>query len=417
MLTVRGVVLLTAAGLLWLVGRLLGVDELHVAAVAAAALVVLAWLAVRLPGDRIAVRRVPGVSHLPFDGEADITVDVRNDSRWATPGLVVEDAVPEPLAASPSRFVVDGLKRGRTARLRYRIRGTQRGRFALGPARLRLTDPFDVARRTRRTQRVDELVVYPRIEVLPEVGAAQLPQGRSDGDQHRVLNLGDEFHTMREYVQGDDLRRVHWPSTARQQKLMVRQHEMPWRAETTVLLDTRGGVHTASTFEATVSAAASSASHFAHRKHLLRLTTEADRHAPAVVGRQDLLDRLAVVGPSRVPNLGGVAERLRAGGGHGLLLACVAPPPGGDPVVTAPDTRALLHAGRGFSNRVAIVVHPAGDAERAHEQVALLRTAGWRSVALSAGSALAEVWPALVARSAPSRRDDPGGKTMQSGST
>lgn len=406
MLTVRGAVLLTAAGLLWLVGRLLGVDELHVAGVAAAALVALAWLAVRLPGDRIAVRRVPGVSHLAFDAEADVTVDVRNDSRWAAPDLVVEDAVPEPLAASSSRFVVEGLKRGRTARLRYRIRGTRRGRFALGPARLRLTDPFDVARRTRRTQRVDELVVYPRIEALPEVGAAQLPHGRSDGDQHRMLNLGDEFHTMREYVQGDDLRRVHWPSTARQQKLMVRQHEMPWRAETTILLDTRGGVHTgagpASTFEATVSAAASCASHFAHRQHLLRLATESDRHAPAVVSRQDLLDRLAVVGPSTVPNLGGVAERLRAGGGHGLLLACVVPPPGGDPVVTAPDTRALLRAGRGFSNRIAIVVHPPGVDERAGELVSLLRAAGWRSVALSAGSALADVWPALVVRGAAS---------------
>ncbi len=404
MLTVRGAVLLTAAGLLWLVGRLLGVDELHVAGVAAAALVALAWLAVRLPGDRIAVRRLPGVSHLAFGAEADVRVDVRNDSRWATPGLMVEDAVPESLAASSSRFVVDGLKRGRTVRLQYRIRGTQRGRFALGPARLRLSDPFDVARRTRRTQRVDELVVYPRIEVLPEVGAAQLPQGRSDGDQHRVLNLGDEFHTMREYVQGDDLRRVHWPSTARQQKLMVRQHEMPWRAETTILLDTRGGVHTgagdASTFEATVSAAASSASHFAHRQHLLRLTTESDRHPPQVVSRQDLLDRLAVVGPSSVPNLGGVAERLRAGGGHGLLLACVVPPPGADPVVTAPDTRALLRAGRGFSNRIAVVVHSPGADERAGELVSLLRTAGWRSVALSAGSALAEVWPALVTRGA-----------------
>lgn len=404
MLTVRGAVLLTAAGLLWLVGRLLGVDELHVAGVAAAALVALAWLAVRLPGDRIAVRRRLGASHLAFDAEADVAVDVRNDSRWAAPGLVVEDAVPDALAASSSRFVVDGLKRGRTARLRYRIRGTQRGRFVLGPARLRLTDPFDVARRTRRTQRVDELVVYPRIEVLPEVGAAQLPQGRSDGDQHRMLNLGDEFHTMREYVQGDDLRRVHWPSTARQQKLMVRQHEMPWRAETTILLDTRGGVHTgagaASTFEATVSAAASSASHFAHRRHLLRLAIESDRRAPEVVSRQDLLDRLAVVGPSTVPNLGGVAEHLRAGGGHGLLVACVVPPPGGDPVVTAPDTRALLHAGRGFSNRIAIVVHPPDVDERAGELVSLLRAAGWRSVALSAGSALAEVWPALVARGA-----------------
>lgn len=402
--TVRGGVLLTSAGMLWLIGRLLGVDELHVTAVAAAALVGLAALLVRLPGDRIAVRRLAGASRLAFGADADVAVDVRNDSWLPTPVLTVEDESPAALAASPSQFVVDRLGRGRTIRLHYRIRGTQRGRFVLGPARLRLTDPFAVATRSRHTQRVDELVVYPRVEVLPEIGAAQLPQGRTDGEQHRVLDIGDEFHTMREYVQGDDLRRVHWPSTARQQKLMVRQHELPWHAETTVLLDTRGGVHTAardaSTFETAVSAAASSACHFARRNHLLRLTTEQDRLAPGVIGRQALLDRLAVIAPSDTPNLGGVAERLRSGGGDGLLLACVAPPPGGEPVAAALDTRALLHAGRGFSNRIAIVVHPVATSKRAAELVSLLRNAGWRSVTLAAGGDLADAWPALVARRA-----------------
>lgn len=404
MLTVRGGVLLSSAGLLWLVGRLLGVDELHVTAVAAAALVALAWLTVRLPGDRVAVRRLVGASRLAFGAEADIAVDVRNDSRLPTPTLAVEDEAPAVLAPHPSRFVIPGLGRGRTVRLRYRIHATQRGRFVLGPARLRLTDPFDVAGRSRRTQRVDEVVVYPRIEVLPDVGVAQLPQGRSEGDQQRVLNVGDEFHTMREYVQGDDLRRVHWPSTARRQKLMVRQHELPWRAETTVLLDTRNGVHTtaggASTFETTVSAAASSACHFAQRGYLLRLTTEQDRLTPGIITRRALLDHLAVIAASPVPNLQGVVERLRSGGAHGLLLACIAPPPGGGPVAEALDTRALLQAGRGFSNCVAIVVHPAGSTERAGELASLLRSAGWRSVALAAGGALADAWPALAARRA-----------------
>lgn len=404
MLTVRGAALLTSAGLLWLVGRLLGVDELHVAAVAAAALVVLAGLMVRLPGDQVAVRRLAGVSRLAFGAEADVALEVRNDSRMPTPTLTVRDQVPAVLATGPSQRAVDGLGPGRTVRLRYRIRGTQRGRFALGPARLRLTDPFDVAGRTRHTRRVDEVVVYPRIEVLPDAGGAQLPQGRSDGDQHRLLNVGDEFHTMREYVQGDDLRRVHWPSTARQQKLMVRQDELPWRAETTILLDTRDGVHTgagtASTFETAVSAAASSACHFAARNHLLRLATEQDRLAPGTISRQALLDRLAVIAPSEVPNLGGVTEHVRSGGGHGLLLACVAPPPGGEPVAAARDTRALLQAGRAFSTRLAIVVHPVNSSERAAELVSLLRSAGWRGVAVPAGGSVADAWPVLAARRA-----------------
>ena len=43
----------------------------------------------------------------------------------------------------------------------------------------------------------------------------------------RLLNAGDEFHALRDYVQGDDLRMIHWPTTARRNKIVVRQHELP----------------------------------------------------------------------------------------------------------------------------------------------------------------------------------------------
>lgn len=410
MLTARGAALLAGAGLLWFVGRLLGVDELYVAAIAAAALVVLAGVLVWLPGDRIAVRRLLGSGRLGFDAEAEIAVDVRNDGRLPSPALRITDAVPPALAEDAPQLVVESLPPRRTVTLRYRVRGAHRGRYPIGPVQLRLSDPFGLVRRTRRTRRVDEVVVYPRVEALPEVGAARLPQSRSDGDQHRVLELGDEFHTMREYVQGDDLRRVHWPSTARQQKLMVRQHELPWRAETTILLDTRAGAHTtagpASTFETAVSAAASAGCHLGDRQHVLRLATDVDGASPRVVGRRALLDRLAVVAASEGGHLGGVGNRLRSGG-RGLLLACVTPPPADEPVPTAADTRALLHAGRGFGSRAAIVVHTPRGADRAAELAALLRTAGWRSVTLPAGGSLAHAWPALARRAAATAASPP----------
>jgi uncharacterized protein (DUF58 family) len=86
---------------------------------------------------------------------------------------------------------------------------------------------------------------------------------RSDGmDPHgwRTPGLqtgGDEFHSLRPYVMGDDLRRVHWPSTARRDELTVRQDERHQQGRTTVLLDVRRAVHTEESFERAVSAAAS----------------------------------------------------------------------------------------------------------------------------------------------------------------
>ena len=58
-----------------------------------------------------------------------------------------------------------------------------------------------------------------------------------------VARSGEDFYALRPYVVGDDLRRVHWPSTARHDELMVRQDELPWQGRATVLLDVRRGAH------------------------------------------------------------------------------------------------------------------------------------------------------------------------------
>ena len=82
---------------------------------------------------------------------------------------------------------------------------------------------------------------------------------------------------MREYRRGDDLRRVHWRSSARVGELMVRREEQPWQSRATVFLDNRAGAHRgqgiASSLEAAVSAAASIAVHLSQRGFTVRLVT------------------------------------------------------------------------------------------------------------------------------------------------
>src|SRR5690606_27104217 len=112
--------------------------------------------------------------------------------------------------------------------------------------------------------------------------------------------------------------------------------------------------------------------------------------------------------PSTADTLGHALSRVRGGGGEGLLVCVVMVPPGDEPVASHPDARALLMAGRGWGERVAVVTHaPHLDASRAGAFAALLRTARWKATTLPVGVPLAERWPEVLstrARAAAQRR-------------
>ncbi len=242
MITRRGALLLVGAVALWALGRFLGVSELYVVAGATAALVAAGVAAVRLSTATISVRRRVTPSRIPGGGHGTVAIDVRNDARFPAALMLAEDACHHALS-DPPRFVVAGLGAGRTTTLHYPLAGETRGRYVVGPLRVRVRDAFGVAQRLRRYSNTDEVVVYPRIEPLGGPANPGSPRGSGSSDVRRLFTVGDEFYTMREYVQGDDLRQVHWPSTAHRQTLMVRQQEQPWQAQATVFCDTRQAAH------------------------------------------------------------------------------------------------------------------------------------------------------------------------------
>ncbi len=404
MLTRRGAGLLFGAVLLWAIGRFLGVSELYVVAAATGLLVVVGAVAVRLSTATIAVRRSVTQDRILQGGTGEAVVQLRNDSRFPTSLLLVEDTSHRALADQP-RFVVPGLGAGRTASLRYPLQGRVRGRYPVGPLRVRVRDPFGLTQRVRRYRGVDEVVVYPRIESLGEGVGLGAHLGSGASDLRRLFTSGDEFYTMREYVTGDDLRQVHWPSTAHRQTLMVRQQEQPWQVEATVLCDTRHGAHRDigrdSPLEKAISVAASLVWHLADDGYRLRLVTEADQRTPALAPWQAHLDRLAEVAPTRVPALGPALQGLRGAASEGLLMAVIAPPPGDEPVARCGDTKALLQAGRGFSARAALIVSGSGRAgpggsDRAESMAALLRAAGWKATTIAPSQALGDRWRLLT---------------------
>ena len=117
---------------------------------------------------------------------------------------------------------------------------------------------------------------------------------------------GEDFYALRPYVVGDDLRRIHWPSSARHDELLVRQDELPWQGRTTVLLDVRKAAHSGDSLEVAVSAAASIVAATARRHDLIRLVTTAGSDSDFAPGSdhvEAIMEHLAVVPavPGRQP--------------------------------------------------------------------------------------------------------------------
>jgi uncharacterized protein (DUF58 family) len=314
-LTRRGWSLTGAAFGLVIGSYLLGTIEMLVVGLAALALVVVAasWLRFQSPPTLAVSRRVhPDRLHVGSEGRIDLLVE--NLGTRATPLLAATDWFDEGRRAA--RFLVPPLAAGATARAAYRIPTRRRGRYRVGPLAIGVTDPFGVARRSEPSAGEAELVVRPRVHdiVAPvAVGSRISAEHEASAARAVVSDLGDEFVTLREYEVGDDLRRVHWRSTARTGELMIRQDEARWRSRAALVLDVQPGAHDAASFEVAVEAAASVAARLARLRRKVELITSAGE----VLGtggdpRHDVIDVLATVGPDERDRLASVFEHLRA---------------------------------------------------------------------------------------------------------
>jgi uncharacterized protein (DUF58 family) len=401
-LTGRGISLLTASVVAWLIGRTLGIPELYVVSVAAGVVVVLGLLYVRSTTSAVSARRHLDQVRVIAGTRLEGALELRNDAAIPSPTLLLSEQLPDGLRADGhplggrARFVVSGLAPGRVVSAPYRLLATRRGRMSVGPLEVRVRDPFGTAERTRRYTSTNEVVVYPRVEPLPAIAVRGAHMGAGSSDTRRVFATGEEFFTMREYVRGDDLRHVHWPSTAHRQTLMVRQMEQPWQAHATVYLDARTASHTSGdegTGEQAVSIAASLVYHLADSGYQLRLSTDSTtgRHGPTPW--EAAMDRLAVLRPSTAAGLGPSLAATR--GGEGLFVAVIGVPPGAGQLTAHPDMRALFGV-RGFGQRMAIVVAEPNAVARAERAAALLRGAGWRAATIQPGQPLSPVWASLL---------------------
>jgi uncharacterized protein (DUF58 family) len=277
---------------------------------------------VRLSGPRLALRRTINPEQL-HDGERAL-VDLSLASKRKVYRVRVEDRVH---GLGSATFVADRVSSGDTMAGRYEVLCRPRGVYRVGPSLVSVTDPLGFAEATANAGTVDRLVVYPKVEDL-----AGLPTGRG---QDQTINTsranfwhsgGEDFFTLREYQQGDDLRRVHWPSSARRDELMIKQLEMPWQSRAFIVLDPRVEPHSsAESFEQAVKGAASVL------RHLFRSgytpTIWAGNGNGTAVGNAEAyghaMEELATIAPRKSLDLRHLVGRLRRSGMAGGVLVMV----------------------------------------------------------------------------------------------
>ncbi|GAA3669532.1 DUF58 domain-containing protein [Nocardioides ginsengisoli] len=226
---------------------------------------------------------------------ARIDLTIASDRRRSDGALLVEDSLPYALGGR-ARFVLQGLGSTWERTVSYPVRSDIRGRYVIGPLVARMVDPFGLVEQRRTIGGTVQLTVTPRVIALPAIPLSGGWQGAGEHRPQAFAAGSAEDVSVREYRRGDDLRRVHWRSSARMGDLMVRREEQPWEAHATVLLDNRHLAHRgqgpASSLESAIIAAASVAVHLERHGYAVRLAT-AD--GGAAEGAEAALEELATL--------------------------------------------------------------------------------------------------------------------------
>jgi uncharacterized protein (DUF58 family) len=395
----RGLIVFGGAIIMWIAARFVGSPELHIVAVGVAVLPFASAALVRWSRAHLQVTR--RLSHTKVQPGQRVTVEleIENGAPTSTSFILVEDRLP-PTLGRPARLVLSGIPGRNSQRVSYSMVCRTRGRFSIGPLRMDLSDPFALTKVRIEFSERDDLVVFPEVEELDRAPSSQYGSGAGESASRQLFRTAEEFYTMREYVLGDDLRRIHWPSVARRGKLMIRQDESARRSLATVVLDTRVGAFGqaySEPFEKAVSVAATLGVHMARSGFSLRLA--AGQLRPVPVTEDAFLEALASAGHTPTKPLGTMLVPLRTSAVPDTTLIVVTSPP-------APaDVAAMVRIGTIFGPKIAAFVYPI-DPETLPEgqrgnmvelattaRLSLVR-AGWDVFVLPPQGRLQDIWHA-----------------------
>jgi len=208
-------------------------------------------------------RRTPRV-HVGELVEERITV--HNSSVLPKPWLEITDLTDIP---GHNTGHVVGLSPREFRSWRTRTVARRRGVYTLGPLRIATGDPFGIFRLERFSFGQEQVVVLPSVVPIPRFFIPSSDLAGEGQLRLRYHQVSPHVSSIREYVPGDPLTRIHWASTARIGRLMVKEFDVGLTSDVWVVLDMAAASHTAvdddSTEELAVTAAASLAHYFTSR--------------------------------------------------------------------------------------------------------------------------------------------------------
>lgn len=203
--------------------------------------------------DRMEYKRSFSAKRVFFGETVNLEIGIANLKILPVPWLHIQDEVPEELTFlkgstapthKPSRMTLPNfLSLGWYHRItrRYPIQCLRRGYFSFGPATIRSGDLFGFFNKQLTEDKVDNLLVYPRIVPLESLG---IPSRNPFGDMRVRRHLFQDpvrVATTREYQYGDPLKHIHWKATARLRRLQSRVFEPTTSVDLTIFLDQRTG--------------------------------------------------------------------------------------------------------------------------------------------------------------------------------
>ena len=295
MLTPRGRVIFVLGFGVYVAAWAFGSKPLYPVATGLLLVVGVAWAWVRLSDRPFRVKRGWGDREHVEGDDVPIVAELEPTGNVLPASVTLNERVGR---LGEQRHVLR--RTGRRLSVRYVLERVPRGRYVFEDVRAELADPFGLEQAIVHLPAPGALLVYPR---LARLGPLFTESGTRSHDGQRLLlrrHSGFELHSVREYEQGESLRRVHWPSTARRGQLMVKELEDSPRDEIAVLLDADAKTVVGESFETQVRAAGSILDAYVRRGRRGVLVLNSERrevqhvHSPAADWRR-ALELLAAV--------------------------------------------------------------------------------------------------------------------------
>jgi uncharacterized protein (DUF58 family) len=318
-ITPSGLILFGLALLAWALGRLIGSKSMLLLGYGVVLILFVSWV---LGRRTLAVEA--GRSDLPSrvrEGQV-VTVELSLEAKRRVSTIVLEEELHEQLGTSV-RVPVPLLPSGEVVTHGYTFSPKMRGVYSVGPLVAEWSDPFGMTKRREVLREAEQIIVHPSTQIVHDrVTSREWEDPPIRPPVSKPWPNGFEFYGMRDYVSGDDPRRIIWRKTAQlidehgQGRYLVRESEQGITDRVSIFLDTDAEFHSpgrySETFELCVRAVASLGQKHLHDGFSVSVDSNSERLANMLRGRRSeipMLDQLARVDREKVP-LTRALERL-----------------------------------------------------------------------------------------------------------